>query len=376
MVVSLDHPCYKILVISNYRSITPTRAEAEVFVRLAEQGHTVHVLTYKGAEYSDRFRAAGIQVFETHPEKKISFSFICYLRKMVRANQYDFVHAYNSKALTNAVWALIGLNTKLITYRGYAGQTHWYDPVMYLKYFHPRVDNIICVSRDIEDILARNMIGGHAKLTTIPKGHDPAWYGNIIPKKRSDLGIPEGAVLVCFLANNRPFKGLRYLLEATHILSPELPLHFLIVGQGYDDTQTTQSMQENPFADRFHKVGFQKNSLPFLASCDGLISTSTHGEGLSKAIVEAMFLGIAPIISDIGGNQGLVVDGESGWVVPIKNPKGIADALTEMASNKAERQRRGRNAKEHISKRFNIDESIEMFEELYKRLMAEGPLGR
>ncbi len=372
----MDHiegwPLYKILIISDYRNISHTRAEAEVFVRLAQKGHTVHVLTYKDADYIERFRSAGIEVIEGHPNKKISFSFIRLLRKLVKENQYDFVHTFNSKGLTNAIWALIGIKTKLITYRGYAGQTHWYDPVMYTKYFHPRVDNIICVSKNIEDILAQNMIGGRRKLTTISKGHDPQWYENIIPIERATLHVPDDAILVCFLANNRPFKGLKYLIEATHFLSKELPIHFLFVGSGYDSPEIVRSMEASPFHDRFHKAGYQKNSLPFLAACDGLISASTHGEGLSKSNVEAMSLGIAPIITDIGGNEGLLTNGESGWIIPIKDPHAIASALTEMATDKTERERRGRNAKEHIRTHFNIDQSVALFLEMYGNLLKKG----
>jgi hypothetical protein len=46
---------------------------------------------------------------------------------------------------------------------GYAGQTHWYDPMMYLKYFHPRVDAIIALSDVIKKVLTQNMIGGKTK---------------------------------------------------------------------------------------------------------------------------------------------------------------------------------------------------------------------
>jgi hypothetical protein len=83
---------------------------------------------------------------------------------------------------------------------------------MYLKYFHPRVDHIICVSKDIEQIMAANMPGRKHKLSTIPKGHDPAWYQEVIPADRNALGFKKEDILVCFLANVRPFKGLTYLI--------------------------------------------------------------------------------------------------------------------------------------------------------------------
>lgn len=361
---------YKILVISDYRSVGSSRPEAEIFIRLAQLGHLVHIISHPGAMYyNQRFRGAGIEVIENPPAKKISSAYIRFLRQLVQENGYDVLHAFNSKGLTNAVWALRGLKTKLIAYRGFAGQTHWYDPMMYLKYFHPRVDHIICVSKDIEDILSQNISGGRKKLTTIPKGHDPQWYEDIIPVDRSSIGCKPGDIIVCFLANVRPFKGLTYLLQATHLLSGDLPLQFVFIGHGYDDPSIRKEMEDSPLSARLHVLGFRSDAIQVLAACDCLVQVSTHGEGLSKSVVESMFLGIAPIITDIPGNEGLVSNGESGWIVPIKDPQAIAAALTEMASAAAERKRRGANAREHMRLHFHIDQTVDRFVNLYGRLI-------
>lgn len=361
---------FKILVISDYRSVGSSRPEAEIFIRLAQLGHMVHIISHADAHfYNQRFRDHRITVIENPPLKKISSAYIRFLKGLVIEHKYDFVHAFNSKGLTNAVWALADSKTKLIAYRGYAGQTHWYDPMMYLKYFHPRVDHIVCVSHDIEDILAKNMIGGRKKLTTIPKGHDPAWYKSIIPVDRNTLGFTEQDILVCFLANVRPFKGLSYLLQATHLLPVSLPLHFLFIGHGYEEPSISKEMEESPFKEKFHLLGFRSDAREVLAACDCLVQTSTHGEGLSKSVVESMFLGIAPIITDIPGNKDLLIDGESGWMVPVKNPPSIAHAITQMASDKTERQRRGVLAEEYMRTHFHIDQTVARFIDLYERLL-------
>jgi len=360
---------YKILVISDYRSVGSSRPEAEIFIRLAQLGHQVHIITHADAHYyNQRFREHGISVFENPPSKKISITYIRFLKNLLNEYTYDFVHTFNSKGLTNAVWALSGSKAKLIAYRGYAGQTHWYDPMMYLKYFHPRVDHIICVSQDIEIILSRNMAGARKKLTTIPKGHDPAWYMSILPVDRKTLGFTEHDILVCFLANVRPFKGLPYLLKATHLIPASLPIHFLFIGHGYDEPSIRQAMDSSPYKENFHLLGFRSDAREVLAACACLIQTSTHGEGLSKSVVESMFLGIAPIITDIPGNHDLLKDGESGWMVPIKDSPSIAKALTEMASDKSERTRRGIHAKEHMRMHFHIDQTVKRFVDLYERL--------
>ncbi len=361
---------YKILVISDYRSVGSSRPEAEIFIRLSQLGHEVHIISHTEATYyNQRFRSFGIKVMETPPTKKISLSYIRYLRKIITENQYHFVHAFNSKGLTNLVWAMGGIKSRLIAYRGYAGQTHWFDPMMYLKYFHPRVDHIICVSKDIEHILSKNITNAKKKLSTIPKGHDPLWYKDIIPAERSIIGFQPDDILICFLANVRPFKGLTYLLKATHLLPQDKHVHYLFIGHGYDDPMILKQIASSPLKEKIHLLGFRSDAREILASCDCLVQTSTHGEGLSKSVVESMFLGIAPVITNIPGNKGLVKDGISGWIIPPKDAEAIAKAIAVMASDKTERQRRGLNAKEYMQAHFHIDQTVEGFVKLYERLL-------
>ncbi|HJW29456.1 MAG TPA: glycosyltransferase family 4 protein [Saprospiraceae bacterium] len=360
---------YKILVISDYRSVISSRPEAEVFVSLARLGHDVTILSYPDAPYyNERFRTMGIEVIEKHPTHKFSRSYVKYLRALVRQRGFDFVHAFNSRGLVNANWALRGLNTKLIAYRGYAGQTHWYDPMMYLKYFHPRVDHIICLSDDIRMILQRNMLFGKNKLTTIHKGHDPEWYKDVIPADRQAMGLKPDDVLYCFVANVRPFKGLPYLLEATYQLDLSLPIHFLMIGNGYDEPAISKQIDQSPFSSRIHRLGYRLDALSIVAMSDGLILPSTHGEALTKSVIEAMCLGIAPIITDIPGNKGVVIDGKSGWVVPARDASALALAITDSATHPEERRRRGENAKRHIAEHFNTDNTVQEFLNLYSKL--------
>ena len=360
---------YKILVISDYRAVGSSRPEAEIFIRLAQLGHKVCILSHAEATfYIQRFRSYGIEVIEKHPTRKISPGYIRFLRQLVLDHQFDFVHVFNSKGLTNAVWALIGLKTKLIAYRGFAGQTHWYDPMMYTKYFHPRVDHIICVSKDIEKILLKNMPEGRSKLSTIPKGHDTTWYSEVIPVDRSLFGFSNEDILVCFLANVRPFKGVDYVLQSTHLLPTDLPVQLLFIGNGYEKENIRQQIESSPWRKKIHVLGFRSDALSVLASSNCLIQVSTHGEGLSKSVVESMFLGIAPIITDIPGNEGLVEDGQSGWIVPIKDPLAISKALIEMAIDKTERERRGANAKEHMRLHYHIDQTVDQYLLLYQKI--------
>jgi glycosyltransferase involved in cell wall biosynthesis len=363
---------FRILVISDYRDVNSSRPEAEIFIQLARLGHTVHIITFPQAlYYNDRFRSFGIQVFENHPTKKAHLPYIRFLRQFVREGRYDIVHAFNSYGLTNAIWAMVGLSAKLIAYRGYAGQTYWYDPMMYTKYFHPRVDHIICLSDDIRSILAKHMPWGKDKLTTIHKGHDPLWYEHVPRVDRASFGFSDSDILVVCVANVRPFKGIPYLIRSTYFLDPTLPVHLILLGNGYDVGTVKTLIEQSPNRDRIHCLGFRKDSLSIVAACDASVLSSTHGEALTKSIIESMCLGVPPIITEIPGNNGLVIDGVSGWVVPPKDPESLAHTILLMASDRGERKRRGANATEHIRRYFNTTRTVAEFLQLYEKLLAK-----
>ena len=361
---------YRILVISDYRDVNSSRPEAEIFIQLAEAGHTVQIVSYpQAAYYNERFRSFGINVIERHPEKKAHLPDIRFLRTLIREKKFDFVHAFNSYGLTNAIWSMISLPAKLIAYRGYAGQTYWYDPMMYVKYFHPRVDHIICLSDEIKNILSHHMPWGKSKLTTIRKGHDPHWYQFIPKAARQSLGFSEDDVLICCVANVRPFKAIPCLIQSTYFIPTNSKIHLILIGNGYDVGTVKKLIDNSPNKDRIHVLGFRKDSLSIVATCNATILSSTHGEALTKSVIESMCLGIPPIITDIPGNKGLVIDGESGWVVKPKDSNALASAMMEVAADKIETERRGRNAIQHIDRHYHTRDTVKEFLKLYDNLL-------
>ena len=148
----------KVLVISNYRETVSVRPEAELFIGLQHKGLEVTIMTYGDAEYTHKFKAAGIKVIDFHPEQKLNRKEIAFIRKELKRGAYDILHLFNSKAIINGLQAAKKLPVKVVLYRGYTGNIHWYDPTAYFKYLHPRVDAIFCIAKSIEDYIRRQSI--------------------------------------------------------------------------------------------------------------------------------------------------------------------------------------------------------------------------
>ncbi len=365
---------FKVLVISNYRDTIGVRPEAELFIRIQQAGVLVTIMTFPDAPYAARFRAAGIRVIPFHPTKKFDLRAIRTIRQELIDGRYDYLHLFNGPVIRNGLPAAVGLPVKVILYRGYTGHIHWLDPTAYLKYLHPRVDRIICIAPAITELFRRQPTFRADKAVTIPKGHDPAWYQDVLPNRaliRETWQVPDEAFLVVCVANNRRMKGIPVLLEATHALPAARPIHFLLIGHKMDHPTQRKAVEESPFRDRIHLAGFRTDALSLLAAADAFVLPSLYGEATTKALLEAMSLGVPPIITDIPGNRGVVSDGETGRVVPPGDAAALAAAIWQLENNRALARRWGQAARDSVRKDFHIQRTEKALLSLYKELRLQ-----
>jgi glycosyltransferase involved in cell wall biosynthesis len=348
----------KLLVISDYRDFLTSRPEAELLIGLQKEGLEVTVMTYPDTPYEPVFKSVGIKVIPFHPNKKRHKAFITKIREELIRGQYDLLHIFNSLASSNGIPAAKGLPVKVILYRGYTGNIHWYDFTQYFKYFHPRVDSIFCINKEIENIFRRNKLFGRHKAVTIIKGHNPDWYTTVNAASLTAYHIPENAFVVICVANVRPMKGIPVLLKATQHLSPNLPIHFLLVGSGFDHKNIEDLIKKSPYSSNIHIAGFLKDPLPLVAASSLFVLPSLRGEGLSKSTIEAMSLAKPVVITRIPGNTDLVEDGDSGVLVTPGNPLLLAKAIERVYRDKNFREKISAKAVSRMKSEFHIDKTI------------------
>jgi glycosyltransferase involved in cell wall biosynthesis len=360
----------KVLVVSNYRLYHATRPEAQIFIGLAKAGFRIFIMTYSDSPLIPEFEAAGITVIPFHPEKKFKRSETRRIRETIIRENIDILHLFNSRAIINGIRATRGLPVKTLLYRGYEGHIHWYDPFSYLKYLHPRVDKIVCNTKNVEEQIQRQLFFDKRKTITIHKGHDVEWYnrtgsGDI----RKELNLPENTFLLITNARvDRKMKGIKYLLEAMNYLPTHLPVHLLIAGNNPDTKKTQRLLRRVTRRERVHFLGFRADILAVYACCNTFVLPSIYGESLTKSVVEAMSLGLPPVISDVPGNKALVISNESGIVFPAGNAKALSEAILRLYHDPRLCKVLGDNARNRIAEHFNIGQTIAGYRKLYEDL--------
>lgn len=362
-----------LLIISNYRDpVAPIRPEAEIVLRLVKEGFQVTVMTPAEGVYPARLKEAGCTLIDHLPSTKFDRATVDLIKHVVSEGRINIVHAFNSKAIANAAWALFwNKEVKLVTYRGYTGNIHWYDPTNYISFLNPRIDYRVCLAESVREMYLKNGISP-AKAITINKGHDPAWYVDVKPADLSEFSLPPDAVVCTLVANNRvKMKGIKHVVEAAARLPEESKLHFLLVGTGLNPPSIVSQIRKLGVEERFTFTGYRSDAPALVKASNIALSASLFGEATQKAVIEAMHLGKPVVITDISGNKGMVEHGTSGFVVPPSNPEALKEALLQLDRDPEMRLAMGEVAKRHIKTFLSIERSVEEYTEFYCRIASE-----
>lgn len=360
----------RVLCITSHSDIP----ETEMFIGLHRAGIHIEVMCPVEAPHRNRLIDAGVSVIDFNLKGRFDRKGITKIRALIQEKQINILHLFNNKATSNGIIASRGLPTKIVCYRGTVGNVSFLDPASWTTYLHPRVNRIICVSEAIRRYFLNMKLFSlripPEKVVTIYKGHDVAWYENKPSNLKENFNIPENAFVVCCVSNYRPHKGIEVLVDATTYFPSTINIHILLVGN-MDNPSLLKKIKNSPLRDNFHLTGFRRDAPALIAASDVSVLPTLKREGLSKVVIESMVYGVVPIVTSVGGNTELVIDGESGIVIPPKNAKALYKALMTLMNNAPLRKKLGANARKRIIDHFKNQTTVEQTLDLYRDLMSD-----
>ena len=349
-------------------------AETGSFIEMHKSGIDINVITWPGTTNYKALVAAGVPTIGYTIKGKISPACIRMMRRELRSKPYDILHMLDKRATMNGLFASIGINVKLVAYRGIVGNLSYTSPQSLLYLLNPRIDRIICVCEAIrKNLLQLGMPGIRMRRdvpVTIHKGHNPDWYVEPF-EDLQQFGIPKNAFVVACTARGVRRKGIPVLLDAIDGLPPGLNIHFLLAGTYMDKPEHQKLVATNQYGSNIHLFGFLKRMPWILPNCDITVLPSLRREGLPRGIIEAMIGGAVPIVTDSGGSPELVVEGQSGFVVPPGESQPITDRILTLYNDRELHQRMSVAAQERIRNHFTVEETARQTIELYRQLVPE-----
>lgn len=242
------------------------------------------------------------------------------------------------------------------------------------NYALTRADKVITPSEMGRQALLRDYRLPEAGVTVIRNGIDLNEFK--IRDCRSDVekqfGIPRDDPIVGIVAQLTEWKGHRYLLEGIPLVLKSVPrAKFLVVGGGDLMDQLKNLARDLGVSSSVIFTGYRSDVKELMGSFDLCVLCSIR-EGLPNAVIEAMAMGKAVVATDVGAARELVQDGNTGYVVPPRNPPALARAIVTLVKDKAKALSFGAGGRQFISKGFDIGSVVSQHENVFLRLACAG----
>lgn len=231
---------------------------------------------------------------------------------------------------------------------------------------------VVLTERGMEEHLARG-IGWREQFSVIPSGVDLEAVRRSAPPyetARGRLGVDSECRLIVGLGRLVPVKGFQSLVKALPLILSVVPsARLLLVGDGPLREDLVAQARALGVGDRLEIAGAQFDPTPFLAAAD-LVVVPSLNEGMGRVLVEAMALGRPVVATRVGGIPAVVVEGETGSLVPPDDPLALAGAVSELLKDPGLRQRMG-EAGRRRAERFSLAVMESRLLDLYRGLCAE-----
>jgi glycosyltransferase involved in cell wall biosynthesis len=196
-------------------------------------------------------------------------------------------------------------------------------------------------------------------------------------KLRGGLGIEANQPVVGIVGNIDRWKGQLVVVEAISRVRKIIPnIKCLIVGpvcKGAEDyrIELDEYILENNLRENVIFTGFVRNIPNILGVMDVLCHASIEPEPFSRVILEGMAMGKPIVGTNSGGTPEQIVEGETGRLVPMNDPEGMAEAILYLLKNKKQAEEMGRKGRERLNQMFSISRMVKETETLYEDIFQE-----
>jgi glycosyltransferase involved in cell wall biosynthesis len=295
------------------------------------------------------------------------------LVRLFRRYRPDVLHVNSSKAgiLGRLAAVIARVPTRIFTVHGWAYSVEK-GPLrrvyLVLERLLARATSlVICVSHD-------DLRLGLAKKTCVPERSTVIWNAVDVEAAPKATHSSEQPVIVSVGRLQAPQKDFRTLIRALALL-PEGSFRALVVGEGPDLDQLVRETSDLGVHNAVEFLGHRGDVPEVLASADVFVLATTY-ESLPMSIIEAMAAGLPVVATATGGVPELVAEGETGLLVPPRDPEALAAALSRLVGSRDLRLAMGQRGLARARLHFDLRRFYAEHFEAYERFVRSGPARR
>ncbi|MEO0603229.1 MAG: N-acetyl-alpha-D-glucosaminyl L-malate synthase BshA [Myxococcota bacterium] len=367
----------------------------EIGVQLAQRGHTVHFVSTDvprrlGSDLDNVFfhqvTAANYPVF---PHVPYTLALASMLSSVAIHHGLDLIHAHYALPHAAAAWmarealrsgngsrsASAGLKI-VTTLHGtdvtLIGQDDAYRPI--IRHSLLQCDAVTTPSVSLRD-------DTHASLGLTPEQRPieviPNFVDGDVYRPREDDDRPRLCALfgegrppvIVHVSNFRPVKQVGQLVEVFAKVLARTDARLLLIGDGPERRPVEARLRELGLWDRARFIGSQSHPETLVRESAVFVLPS-RTESFGLAALEAQACGVPVVAYDVGGLPEVVIDGETGFLVPLDDVDAMADRVVTVLSDPDRQKRLGAAARARALDAFRLDARVGEYEALYERVLT------
>lgn len=292
------------------------------------------------------------------------------LIRMLRELQPDVVHTHSGVWYKASLAArLAGVPRVVHTDHGRTGAETWLDRRLERRASR-RTDVVVAVSDALAEFLRRRILADPARLTVVLNGVETERFA---PRSddgvfRREVGLGPEVPLIGSIGRFDPIKGYEVMLHGFALLlagwtatpAPRL----VLAGEGPAEAELRALTHALGLESRVHFIGWRAD-VPGMHRALTLFSLSSHSEGTSISLLEAMSSGVCPLVTDVGGNRAVLGPALAHRLVPPRDAAALADAWRGALTDADARRRDAGAARARVLDAYTLDHMVRQYAALY-----------
>ncbi|MGY3038765.1 glycosyltransferase involved in cell wall biosynthesis [Rhodanobacter sp. TND4EL1] len=338
-----------------------------------QQGHHCQVIClFECGTLAHELEGLGIPVTACHKRQGVDLRALTRARRMVRAHGTEVMHTHNAVAHYQAVLATCGLPVPRIvnTRHGMGGNARAARREWLYRRALVRTQSVIAVCEAARRDAIRRGIVPMAKAKVIPNGIRVDAFQPASPAMRQHLlkmlELPSQTRLIGSVGRLNWAKDQAGLIRAFRQVREQQPESaLLLIGDGELRARLQQDAIDQGVHGSVHFLGDRNDVHELLQGLD-LFVLSSVSEGYSMALLEACAVALPIVATDVGGNGEIVRDGDTGRLVPARDPDALAHAMLDLLQDPARAAMLAQAARSWVERSGTLDVMVTRYAQLYQ----------
>jgi len=321
-------------------------------------------------ELGEKLLQDGYQVWCKRRKPGLDLTVVGWLRDIIRSEKIDVIHAHQYSPLFYTVPAALLSGRKKVVYtehgRFYPEKNSWkrwfFNPLLAMG-----VEHMVSISAATARAMATYDNFPLSRIKVVHNGIDCSLMNPETDRKRKrqGLGLDDSSRLIGTAGRLNSVKNMSMMIRGLKLVLQKVPDAWLIIaGQGEEKERLQALAAELEVADRVKFIGLRFDLPEIYPLFDVFVLTSLT-EGISVTLLEAMASGVPAVVTDVGGNREIVLEGKSGYLVPLDDDDLLAQKVIAILQDAELATQMGKVARQRVQEKFSVEKMMEQYRKTY-----------